>query len=140
MDVPFSVTQVSRDFRALFGIAKLIGCDKNAAAISANPAVAKMTGTNVLELLGKVHLEAEQQSLVFNVSDLMPGVSGVKMNKLLQAAGMQNNVEGHWEPTDAGLKFCRIFDTGKRHHNGTPVQQIKWEKDVIQMLQLDEAA
>ncbi len=34
---PISVTQMSRDFRALFGIAKLISCDKNAAAISAKP-------------------------------------------------------------------------------------------------------
>ena len=37
----------------MYGIARLIGLDKNVAAISANQAVAKITGTNVLQLLGQ---------------------------------------------------------------------------------------
>jgi len=47
----------------MYGIARLIGFDKNVAAISANQAVAKLTGTNVLQLLGHTHLEAEKQIL-----------------------------------------------------------------------------
>ena len=46
----------------------------------------------------------------------------------------------HWVPTDQGSKFSRIFDTGKRHGNGTPVQQIKWTKDVLDLLSLTETA
>ena len=38
----------TKDFRALFGIARLIGLDRNAAAISANQAVAKAQGVNLL--------------------------------------------------------------------------------------------
>ena len=48
-----SLIQPSKEFRAMYGIARLIGLDKNVAAISANQAVAKITGTNVLQLLGQ---------------------------------------------------------------------------------------
>ena len=47
-----SAIHSSKEFKALFGVARLIGLDKNAAAISANQAVKKITGMNVLELLG----------------------------------------------------------------------------------------
>lgn len=120
--------------------AKSLGLDKNSAAISANQAVLKITGTNVLLLLGQTHMESEKQEIVFNVSDLADGISGVKMNKMLQAAGMQTSEDGRWIPTDSGMKHCRIFDTGKRHSNGTPVQQLKWSRDVLSQLSITEAA
>ena len=41
----------TREFKDYYGIAKLIGLDKNAAAIAANQAVIKLTGTDVLQLL-----------------------------------------------------------------------------------------
>lgn len=135
-----SILPVSKEFTQAFKIARLIGCDRNAAAISANNFVFQNTGTNVLSLLGQTHLEADKQALFFNVSELQPGISGVKMNKLLQAAGLQTNEEGRWITTDAALSFCRIFDTGKRHGNGTPIQQIKWSRGVISKLTLSEEA
>ena len=46
-----SLIQPSKEFRAMYGIARLIGLDKNVAAISANQAVAKITGAIVLQLL-----------------------------------------------------------------------------------------
>lgn len=125
-------------FPDYFKVARLIGCDRNAAAISANQAVLQKTGENVLALLGQAGMEAEKQELVFNVSDLADGISGVKMNKMLEAAKLQTNDDGRWSPTDAGAKFCRIFDTGKRHGNGTPIQQIKWSKTVLAQLSIAE--
>lgn len=53
--LPPSAIQPTKEFRALFGVARLVGMDKNAAALSANQAVTKLTGTNVLQLLGHVH-------------------------------------------------------------------------------------
>jgi len=47
--------------------ARALGLDKNAAAISANQAVTKLTGTNVLNLLGVTHLEAENQQSVIKM-------------------------------------------------------------------------
>lgn len=127
-------------FPAFFRVARLIGCDRNAAAVSANNAVFQATGTNLLALLGKTHMEAEKQELVFNVSDLADGISGVKMNRLIESAGLQTRAGERWVPTNAGMKLSRIFDTGKRHSNGTPVQQIKWSKEVLDLLSLTETA
>jgi hypothetical protein len=127
-------------FPDYFKVARLIGCDKNAAAISANNAVFQKTGENVLQLLGHVHMEAEKQELFFNVSDLMDGVSGQRMNKLLASAGLQEHDGKHWIPTKDGMDFCRIYDTGKSHSTGAPVQQVKWSREVLDLLTLGVAA
>lgn len=132
----------SREFRALYGIARLIGCDKNAAAISANQAVHKLTGQNVLALLGQVHMESERQELFFTPSELgaRPGVTGKtgtaagrEFNLLLQAAGLHERIGNVWVPSPAAEGYCRILDTGKKHMNGTPVQQIKWSERVLDL-------
>jgi len=49
--LPHSVIQSSKEFRALYGIARLIGLDKNAAAIKANQGTIKVTGVNLLEII-----------------------------------------------------------------------------------------
>lgn len=132
-------TSAAKIFPDYFRIAKLIGCDRNSAAISANQAVFKKTGENVLALLGYQAMEAEKQELVFNVSDLVDGISGVRMNKMLEAAGLQHNENGRWIPDDKG-EHSRVMDTGKRHGDGTPVQQVKWSRSVLSSLKIEEAA
>lgn len=134
------LTQANRYFRSCFGIAKLIGCDKNAAAISANQAVIKITGTNVLSLLGQTHLIAEQQILFFTPTDLGKhiGVGAVKFNILLEEAGLQINGKVK-TPTSKAKGLYRIVDTGKRQNNGTPVQQVKWSEEVIDKLMMKAA-
>ncbi len=135
-----TAVKAAKTFTGFFRVARLIGLDKNASAISANQAVLQLTGTNMLTLLGQTHLESEKQELVFNVSDLSEGISGVKMNRMLMAAGMQTNEDGRWIRTELGKKFSRLFDTGKRHGNGTPVQQLKWFREVLNELSIGEAA
>lgn len=129
-----------RLFPDYYKVARLIGCDKNAAAISANQAVLQKTGENVLALLGQTHMEAEKQEVHFNVSDLVDGISGQRMNKMLAAAGLQTREGEQWVPTTDGKDFCRIFDTGKRHGSGAPITAIKWSKEVLDLLTLGEAA
>ena len=126
-------------FPDYFKVARLIGCDRNAAAISANQAVLKKTGENVLSLLGHKAIEAEKQSPFFNASELAAGVSGRRMNKMLEAAGLQHNENGRWIPDDDG-KYSRIFDTGKHNGSGVPVSQVKWSRDVLSMLKIELAA
>lgn len=53
--LPPSAIQPTKEFRALFGVARLVGMDKNAAALSANQAVTKLTGTNVLPKASSEH-------------------------------------------------------------------------------------
>lgn len=117
--------------------ARALGLDKNAAAISANQAVAKLTGTNVMQLLGQTHLEAENQSsLFFTPTELgeQIGLSARKFNMLLAEAGLQAKKGEHWTPLQTAEGFCRIMDTGKRHGDGTMIQQVKWAENVLQLV------
>jgi len=119
--------------------ARALGLDKNAAAISANQAIAKLTGTNVMQLLGHTHLEAENQdALYFTPSELGTriGLSAQKLNQKLSDAGFQVKRGKAWEPTPAGKEFSRIYDTGKKHESGTPVQQVKWAASVMDAIAL----
>jgi prophage antirepressor-like protein len=131
-----TIPNPAKEFRAYYGIARLIGMDKNAAAISANQAARKLTGTNVLDLIGHVHLEAERQTLHFTPTELGKriGVSGQKFNALLAEAGLQAKKGDCWIPSEVAEDFCRILDTGKRHGDGTMIQQIKWAENVLSLV------
>jgi hypothetical protein len=129
-------------FQPFFEIATLIGCDKQAAAISANQAVFAVSGANVLQLMGRTHVAAEnQEALYFTPTELGKriGTSARGMNLLLAEAGFQMKRGEHWEVTDAGKDFARIYDTGKKHGSGVPIQQIKWSAEVIPALGRDAA-
>lgn len=115
--------------------ARAFGLDKNAAAISANQLVRKHTGQNLLLEFGSVHLVAEnQETQWFTPTELSErsGLNAAKMNQLLAAAGFQIKSGKVWELLDAGRPFARLFDTGKKHSTGVPVQQIKWSPAVIE--------
>jgi hypothetical protein len=129
-------------FGPFFEVAALIGCDKQAAAISANQAVLAVSGANVLQLLGRTHIEAENQdALYFTPTELGKRIntSARGMNLLLAEAGFQMKRGEHWEVTDAGKDFARIYDTGKKHGSGVPIQQIKWSAEVIPAIGKDAA-
>ncbi len=125
--------QPTKEFKALFSVARLIGLDRNAAAISANIGTRKLTGVDTLALMDHVHLTNEQQELYFTPTELSARIdlSAVKFNKLLEKAGLQQRQGDKWEPTGEGLKYCRVMDTGKRHSDGTMVQQVKWSERVL---------
>ena len=129
-------------FQPFFEVATLIGCDKQAAAISANQAVLAVSGANVLRLMGRTHMEAEnQEAMYFTPTELGKriGTSARGMNLLLAEAGFQMKRGEHWEVTDAGKDFARIYDTGKKHGSGVPIQQIKWSPEVIPAIGKDAA-
>ena len=123
-------TQIFKDF---YGIGKLIGLDKAAAALAANNATVKVASVNVLELMGATHLESESQEHWFTPTELgrLISVSARAFNLLLAEAGLQNSESGQWVPTDQAQGLCRIMDTGKHHHGGTMVTQLKWSRDVL---------
>ena len=117
--------------------ARALGLDKNAAALSANQAVAKLTGANVLQLLGRSHLEAENQEALFLTPTELGerlGISGRKFNMLLAEAGLQAKRSGHWTPMKPADGLFRIFDTSKRQGDGVMVQQVKWSADVLPLV------
>jgi prophage antirepressor-like protein len=130
-------------FRPFFQIARMIGCDKSSAAVSANQAVQAVAGPNVLALMGQTHMVAENQdALFFTPTELGEriGLSGRKLNLLLAEAGFQMKRGEVWEATETGKDFARIYDTGKRHGSGVPIQQIKWAATVLPLLKQGEEA
>lgn len=130
-------TEAAKAFPALQRVARLLGLDKNAAAISANQAIYSMTQVDLLQRLGHTHLAAENQdSRWYTPTEIgrIIGQSNRVVNLMLVDAGLQTKDSGQWEPTDAGKRYARIFDTGKKHLGGTSVTQLKWSNDVIQIL------
>jgi len=131
--------EAAKVFTANFKVMRLIGLDRNAAAISANQSTQKVIGLNLLALNGQTALVAENQtSRYYTPTELgqqWDGVSAQNINRLLVAAGLQTKVCGHWLPTEAGRKFSRLLDTGRRHSSGTAVTQLKWSADVLPLLQ-----
>lgn len=117
--------------------ARALGLDKNVASISANQAVFKITGTNVLQLMDHTHLKAEDQTPYLTPTELgkLIGVNPRALNVMLAGAGLQGNTSGRWMPTAQAEGLYRVLDTGKRHGDGTMVQQIKWSPQVLAILQ-----
>ena len=130
-----AVPRSAETFVALFSVAQLIGCDTNAASISANQGTLAVTGLNLLALMGLNSLPSPEQAVFYTPTELGkqcdPVKSAVKVNQALEAAGLQHKPSRHWEPTEAGKAHSRVFDTGKRHNSGTPVQQVKWSPKVL---------
>jgi hypothetical protein len=124
--------------------ARALGLDKNAAAISANQFVRKLTGLNLLEGFGATHLVAENQEALFftptELGKMLGGLSAQKVNLLLAGAGLQAKVGEAWKPLDAGKDFARLYDTGKKHGDGVPIQQVKWADAVLPLLKQEEVA
>jgi prophage antirepressor-like protein len=133
IDAPFKLG------KSAYGFYKLIGLDKNAAAIAANQAVISLTGTNLLLAGGTTHLESESQQHYFNVTELgsMIGVSAIRMNLILEAADLQERVFKKLVATEKGKQYSRIYDVGKANNSGVPVTQLKWSKDVLEVLNVE---
>lgn len=130
----------TREFKDYYGIAKLIGLDKNAAAIAANQAVIKLTGTDVLQLLEQKQMQADRQDTQWFTPTELGGrinASARSFNLLLAEAGLQMKRGEVWEVTDAGREFARLYDTGKKHGSGVPIQQIKWSPSVTDLLKTE---
>lgn len=134
---------VAREYRALLAIAKLSGLKGNQAIIAAAQGTEKLAGSNPLALIGQAHLIAEEQVRHYTPTELGKemGESGQAFNRRLEKAGLQvKSIHGDWQPTDAGVPFGVLLDTGKKHGNGTPIQQWKWLHTVLDHLTDPQAA
>lgn len=138
-----ATAEAAKAFAPLVRVARLLGCDKNAAAISANQAIYAITSINLMQQLGHTHLEAERQDgHWYTPTELGKGIdtSARGVNLLLAEAGLQMKRGEKWEATDAGRDFCRIFDTGKKHGSGVSVTQMKWSPTVLPLLNVHREA
>lgn len=132
--------QAAALFPKLKAVAECCGITGNAALISANNGVSKLTGVNLLETIGQVHLVADKRGRTYNATEIakLAGLSGPQeANYLLEKIGYQTKTDGEWKPTPDGLTLGEWYDTGKRRSNGTLVKQWKWFDDAVLALQLN---
>ena len=129
--------QIAKPYHSL---AKLFGCSKSTAAALTAQFVKRTTGRDMSDLL--IENKATVQDPLVTPTEIAnelgyPGKSGNKANKILAGLGLQNHVEylsskgeikKRWELTEEGKKLAQIYDTGKLHSDGVPIQQVKWYK------------
>ena len=137
---PVLPKDVASAFRSFASIGKLIGLDRNQAAIAANQATLKTTGVDALALMGTTHLTAPQQERILTPTqigqEMRPEapMSARAVNLLLEARGYQVSKPSGWDATEKGLPFAHFSDTGKRHGDGTPIRQMRWIASMLHKL------
>lgn len=138
--VPAEIAE--REFLVLKRMAELFGLTHNRALISANIALRKRTGIDFQAELD-VKLIAEDNSnylLATEIGERLHMGTGRKAarhaNLLLAEEGFQfKNERNEWRPTEKGRAYAVILDTGKAHHDGSMVQQLRWKESIVSMLQ-----
>lgn len=117
----------------------LAGIRDNQLAIALDNLCANRTGQSMLALTG-TQLEAPTASKLYTPTELGQmadrPVSARAVNAILRDAGLQfKSVKGQWELTPDGLDLGAVYlDVGKRHHDGTPVRQIKWPYLIMELI------
>lgn len=127
---------------ALDAAARAFGFDENMRLLSVNQAVQKRTGVNLLGELGATHLLSPINERYLTPTELgLPlDMSAIAVNRALRDLGYQRQQadgrgKNYWVLTETGRKAGgRMLDTGKRHGDGAPVQQLKWPESVGEAL------
>ena len=122
-----------REFRVWHEFAELCGLKDNAALISADNTVYRLRGISMLKT-AQIELKTPEQERILTPTQLANylGLAGPKeINLSLACRGFQIKEWGHWTPTDKGKKYAVLLDTGKRHTNGTMIQQLKWKESIL---------
>jgi hypothetical protein len=122
--------------------AEAFGFTGNQAALSANRAVLRFTGVNLLEAMGQAALASPDNQPLLTSTDLALrlGIGKREANPLLIDCGFQTAHRDHknrlyYELTEEGTKYGVLLDTDKHHGSGTPVRQIKWSAAVLPTLE-----
>lgn len=139
---PLPPPAVASAFKSFFGIGRLIGLDRNQAALSANRATVASTGVDALALMGHTALVAPQQAPALTPTEIgreLGGLSALKVNAILAELGLQEGRRdardrAYWIATAAGEPYAVYLDTGKAHGDGTPIRQLKWAATVVPLV------
>ena len=120
--------------------AKLIfetaGIKDNQLALAMDKVYMSYTGQSALTT-GEVQLIAPAKEQLLTPTEIghRLGLSARRINELLAYGGFQHNLAGKWEPIGDGLNYAVMQDTNKRHSNGTPVRQLKWQSSIISVIE-----
>lgn len=122
-------------FRALASVAREFGLEGNQALLYANKATRRETGVDFQSVL-QIELKNHEQARFFTPTELGKriAISGIKFNKDLNELGLQEKRNGVWCATAKGKAYSMLLDAGKKHSDGTPIQQLKWSESVLELL------
>lgn len=127
--------QIAETSEAMVSMAAIFGLSGNQALLSADKATFKLIGHSPLKLLG-IQLEAEDKDKILTPTEIAPLInvsSAISVNKILQELGYQYKVGKIWHMTEKGKPYGVLLDVGKSN-GGTPVQQLKWKRDIVDLL------
>ena len=93
------------------------------------------TGNSALEMTG-VELPAPEQQQLLTPTEIGRelNLNGRRVNEILAGMGYQHKINGSWEAIGDGINYSIMLDVGKRHSDGTPVRQLKWNTSVIRLV------
>ena len=121
-------------------IFEVAGIKNNQLALALDKVYKTYTGQSAL-LVGEVQLEAPVKEQALTPSQIAEAIGmgkgksgGRQVNALLDSFGFQRRIAGNWEPAGKGLDYAVVVDTNKKHSNGTPVRQIKWNSSIVSVL------
>lgn len=129
------------DFKVCIEIAELFGYTGNQALLHADKGYYNLKGTSPIRTFG-VQLEAPDNEQIQNATDIgihLGGISGVRVNKLIELAGWHASVPDskgipRWILTDAGKKYGTVIDINQKNSDGSARQQTKWKLSVVPIL------
>ena len=115
--------------RVIFEVA---GIKDTQLSLALDKVYASYTGRSALKA-GEVELVAPTQNHTLTPTQIGKrfGLNARQVNEKLAYAGYQHRVCGLWEPIGAGKEYGVMTDTNKRHMNGTPVRQLKWDSRIL---------
>lgn len=136
--VPQQTFDITSMTIAIFNAAGIVG---NQQALALDKIVRKKTGDSPL-MLADVQLVAPTKNQILTPTEIgkvLGGKSAKVINSLLLVHGYQKLDPGtsRWVPTDFGHPYAVMLDVGKRHSDGTPVRQLKWDASIVEALRKD---
>jgi len=128
-------------FKTFKEVGLQFGLEKNQALLYANKATRRETGVDFQEIL-QIELKNEKQERYFTPTELGKriGLSAQTFNQKLVSLGLQEKHGKDWVVLEKGKSLAVILDAGKKHSDGTPIQQIKWYESVLEFFKQDLSA
>ena len=117
-------------------ILEYAGITGNQCTLALDKVYKSYTGQSLLLTAG-IELKAPVKEQALTASELaeLLGIGNgrkgaIVINKMLELKGFQRRVGKYWEPTERGKEFAVVMDMNKRHSDGTPVRQVKWNTSI----------
>lgn len=109
------------------------GIEGNQHVLALDKIYKRQLGFSMLETTGLV-LEAPTKHQLLTPTEIgrQFEMSARRVNEILAGVGYQYKVADKWEPLGEGTTYAVMLDTGRRHSDGTPIRQLKWDSGILE--------